>query len=186
MKFKFKKLDIPDVMVISPTTFKDERGILFESYSKKEFEKNLGFDFVQDNHVISHKNVLRGLHYQLKPYEQGKLIRVIKGAILDVAVDIRKGSPFYGKWVSIELNSHDKNMIWVPPGFAHGYFVKEDYTEILYKVTKPYHPDSERGILWNDHNINIKWPSPNPKLSIKDKNLSSLGDAENNFIYSKK
>lgn len=182
--FFFKRLEIFDVILIEPKVFRDNRGFFMETYKYSEFKKNgIPYEFVQDNHSKSKKGVLRGLHYQLKPMEQGKLIRCIKGRIWDVAVDIRKGSPWYGKWVAVELSEENKLMLWIPPGFAHGFVALEDDTEVVYKVTKEYSPELERGIIWNDPYIGIKWPIENPILSEKDKNLPLLKDVENNFTY---
>ncbi|HOP95656.1 MAG TPA: dTDP-4-dehydrorhamnose 3,5-epimerase [Dictyoglomaceae bacterium] len=184
MPFNFIKLEIPEVILIEPTVFSDERGFFIETYKLSEFKKNgIDYDFVQDNHSKSKKGVLRGLHYQLKPMEQGKLVRCIKGRIWDVAVDIRKGSPTYRKWVAVELSEDNKKMLWIPQGFLHGFVALEDNTEIIYKVTKEYSKEHDRGIFWNDPEINIKWPIDNPILSEKDKSLPLLKEAENNFIY---
>lgn len=184
MPFNFIKLEIPEVILIEPTVFSDERGFFIETYKSSEFKKNgIDYDFVQDNHSKSKRGVLRGLHYQLKPMEQGKLVRCIKGRIWDVAVDIRKGSPTYSKWVAVELSEDNKKMFWIPPGFLHGFVALEDNTEIIYKVTKEYSKEHDRGIFWNDPEINIKWPIDNPILSEKDKALPLLKEAENNFVY---
>jgi len=184
MPFTFKRLEIPDVILVQPKVFGDERGFFMETYKASEFKKNgIDYDFVQDNHSRSQKGVLRGLHYQLKPMEQGKLVRCVKGRIWDVAVDIRKGSPWYGKWVAVELSEENKLMLWVPPGFAHGFVALEDGTEVIYKVTKEYAPELDRGIIWNDPDLAIDWPIKNPILSEKDKNLPKLREAENNFEY---
>ncbi len=184
MPFIFKRLEIPDIILIEPKIFKDARGFFMETYKYSEFRKNgIEYEFVQDNHSKSKKGVLRGLHYQLKPMEQGKLVRCIRGRIWDVAVDIRKGSPWYKKWVAIELSEENKLMLWVPPGFAHGFVALEDNTEVVYKVTKEYAPELDRGIIWNDPDIGIEWPIENPILSEKDSKLPRLKDAENNFIY---
>ncbi len=184
MPFTFKRLEIPDVILIQPKVFGDERGFFMETYKASEFKKNgIDYDFVQDNHSRSQKGVLRGLHYQLKPMEQGKLVRCVKGRIWDVAVDIRKGSPWYGKWVAVELSEENKLMLWVPPGFAHGFVALEDGTEVIYKVTKEYAPELDRGIIWNDPDLAIDWPIENPVLSEKDGNLPKFKDAENNFVY---
>ena len=183
MPFKFKKLEIPDVILIEPVVFTDERGFFIETFKASDFKaNNISYEFVQDNHSKSRKGVLRGLHYQLKPMEQGKLVRCIKGKIWDVAVDIRKGSPWYGKWVGVELSEENKLMLWIPPGFAHGFVALED-AEVIYKCTKEYAPQYERGIIWNDPELAIHWPIKNPILSFKDANLPNLKDAENNFEY---
>lgn len=184
MPFSFKRLEISDVILVEPKVFRDERGFFMETYSAPEFKANgIPYDFVQDNHSKSQKGVLRGLHYQLEPMEQGKLVRCIRGRIWDVAVDIRKGSPWYGKWVAVELSEENKLMLWVPPGFAHGFVALEDNTEVIYKVTKGYSPQHDRGIIWNDQDIKIGWPIDDPILSEKDKNQPRLKEAENNFIY---
>ncbi len=186
MPFEFKRLEIPDVILIKPVVFEDERGYFMETYKFSEFKANgISLEFVQDNHSKSAKGVLRGLHYQLKPMEQGKLVRCIKGRIWDVAVDIRKGSPWYGKWVAVELSEENKFILWIPPGFAHGFVSLEDGTEVIYKVTKEYSPAHDRGIIWNDPTLNIKWPIKNPILSSKDSKQPSFLEAENNFIYKK-
>ncbi|RLG13263.1 dTDP-4-dehydrorhamnose 3,5-epimerase [Candidatus Pacearchaeota archaeon] len=183
MPFKFKKLEIPDVILIEPVVFTDERGFFIETFKASDFKaNNISYEFVQDNHSKSRKGVLRGLHYQLKPMEQGKLVRCIKGKIWDVAVDIRKGSPWYRKWVGVELSEKNKLMLWIPPGFAHGFVALED-AEVIYKCTKEYAPQYDRGIIWNDPELAIHWPIKNPILSLKDANLPNLKDAENNFEY---
>lgn len=183
MPFKFKKLEIPDVILIEPIVFADERGFFIETFKASDFKaNNISYEFVQDNHSKSRKGVLRGLHYQLKPMEQGKLVRCIKGKIWDVAVDIRKGSPWYRKWVGVELSEENKLMLWIPPGFAHGFVALED-AEVIYKCTKEYAPQYDRGIIWNDPELAIHWPIKNPILSLKDANLPNLKNAENNFEY---
>jgi len=185
MPFKFKRLKIPDVTLIKPQVFEDERGFFMESYKESDF-KDFGIEekFVQDNHSKSKKNVLRGLHYQIPPMEQTKLVRCIIGKIFDVAVDIRKGSPYYGKWVGEYLSEENKNILFIPAGFAHGYLVMSEEAEILYKITNEYSPEHDRGIIWNDPDVNIEWPiEEEPTISKKDCFLSSLIQAENNFVY---
>lgn len=183
MPFEFIRLEIPDVVLIKPLVFPDERGFFMETFKKSDFVRNgINYDFVQDNHSKSKKGVLRGLHYQLNPKAQGKLVRCIKGKIWDVAVDIRKGSPWYSKWVAVELSEENKHMLWIPPGFAHGFVTLED-SEIIYKCTEEYDPALDRGIIWNDREIGIKWPITNPILSKKDAGLPELKNAENNFVY---
>jgi len=164
------KTNIPDLHIVKPKIFEDHRGYFFESYNKQVFLKN-GIDqnFVQDNESKSQKNVLRGLHFQKPPFAQGKLVRVIRGSVLDVAVDIRKGSPTYGHWASIELTQDNKWMYWVPPGFAHGFVTLEDNTTFFYKCTNVYNKESEGSILWNDPDLNIDWKISDPILSDKDK-----------------
>ena len=183
MPFDFIRLEIPDVVLVKPLVFPDERGFFMETFKKSEFVRNgINYDFVQDNHSKSKKGVLRGLHYQLNPKAQGKLVRCIKGKIWDVAVDIRKGSPWYSKWVAVELSEENKHMLWIPPGFAHGFVTLED-AEMIYKCTAEYAPELDRGIIWNDPELAISWPVKEPILSPKDAKLPFLKDAENNFVY---
>jgi len=165
---KATRLAIPDVVLLEPTVFDDARGCFFESFSAREFQRLVGVDadFVQDNHSVSRKNVLRGLHYQVAPHAQGKLVRVVRGAIFDVAVDIRETSPSYRRWVSQHLSADNRQQIWIPPGFAHGFLALEDDTEVLYKTTDYYDRASERVIPWNDPGID--WPVRTPILSHKD------------------
>lgn len=161
---------IPDVLIIEPRVFGDERGFFYESYNKKRFLELTGIDceFVQDNHSRSLKGVLRGLHYQIRQ-AQGKLIRVIMGEVFDVAVDIRRSSPNFGKWLSVRLSAENKRMLWVPPGFAHGFLVLSDAAEFLYKTTDYWAPEFERTIIWNDPDLAIDWPiDKEPVLSLKD------------------
>lgn len=161
---------IPDVLIIEPRIFQDDRGFFLESYNGKAFADKAGITepFVQDNHSCSSQNVLRGLHYQIE-HAQGKLIRAIAGAIFDVAVDIRKHSPTFGQWVGYTLSAENKRMLWVPPGFAHGFMVISEVAEVLYKTTDYYAPQHERSILWNDPDLGINWPlDGEPILSAKD------------------
>ncbi len=166
---KIVKTKIPDLYIIKPTVFTDKRGYFFESYNKQAFLRN-GIDqnFVQDNESKSAKGVLRGLHFQKPPFAQGKLVRVMHGAVLDVAVDLRSSSPTYGQWVAVELNHDNKWMYWIPPGFAHGFVTLEDNTVFFYKCTNVYNKESEGSILWNDPSLNIDWKVENPTLSEKD------------------
>ncbi len=183
MNFEFVKLEIPEVILIKPKVFEDARGFFMEAYKASVFaQAGINYAFVQDNHSKSKKGVLRGLHYQLEPKEQGKLVRCIKGKIWDVAVDIRRGSPTFGKWVAVELSEENQYMLWIPPGFAHGFLALED-CEIIYKCTEEYAPELDRGIIWNDPDIAIPWPTDNPILSSKDAKLPRLKDAEINFEY---
>jgi dTDP-4-dehydrorhamnose 3,5-epimerase len=171
---------VPDVLLIEPKVFGDARGFFFESYNARAFAEASGLDvdFVQDNHSRSGRGVLRGLHYQIQQ-PQGKLVRVVAGAVFDVAVDIRKASPTFGKWVGIELSAENKKMIWVPPGFAHGFLVLSEVAEFLYKTTDYYAPSYERSIAWNDPDIGIAWPLVGePLLSAKDQAGARLKDAE--------
>lgn len=185
MNFEFKKLSIPDVILITPEVFSDERGFFTEAYKKSVFEKaGIKENFTQDNYASSKKNVLRGLHYQIPPMEQAKLVRCIKGDIFDVAVDIRKGSPFFGKWVAVQLSEENKKMLFIPPDFAHGYLVLSEEAKVVYKISKEYSKEHERGILWKDPTVKIDWPlSGDPILSEKDTKLPLLNEAENNFRY---
>lgn len=183
MPFEFIPLEIREVILIKPRIFADERGFFLESYKQSEFAMaGINFNFVQDNQSMSKRGVLRGLHYQLEPKAQGKLVRCIKGKIWDVAVDIRKGSPTFAKWVALELSEENKFMLWIPPGFAHGFVALED-SEIIYKCTAEYDPTLDRGIIWNDPDIGITWPISDPILSEKDAKLPRLNEAENNFKY---
>lgn len=165
------KTFIEGLLIIEPKVFGDERGYFFESFNKEKFQNLTGVeaDFVQDNQSKSQKNVLRGLHFQKPPFAQGKLVRVIQGAVLDVAVDIRKNSPTYGKSFSIELSANNKTILWIPKGFAHGFVSLEDDTIFTYKCTDYYNPSSEGCIIWNDKALNIDWKIENPIISEKDK-----------------
>lgn len=172
--------EIPEVKIIEPKVFGDDRGFFFESYNQKQVDCAIGNrdQFVQDNHSRSSKNVLRGLHYQLKNV-QGKLVRVTSGEVFDVAVDIRKSSPTFGKWVGCLLSEENKRQLWVPPGFAHAFVTLSETADFLYKTTNFYDPDSERTIRWDDPDIGIKWPEGvEPLLSEKDQMGISLKDAE--------
>lgn len=165
------RLAIPDVILFAPKIFGDERGFFFESFNQKTFRELTGLDvsFVQDNHSKSQQGVLRGLHYQLPPKAQGKLVRVVQGEVFDVAVDIRKSSPTFGKWVGQMLSAENKQQMWIPEGFAHGFLTLSDTAEFLYKTTDYYAPEFERSIVWNDADIGVEWPFANmPILSGKD------------------
>lgn len=171
---------IPDVLILEPKVFGDSRGFFFESFNGQDFANATGLEvsFVQDNHSRSAKGVLRGLHYQLQQ-AQGKLVRVVRGAVFDVAVDIRKSSPTFGKWVGCELSEDNHRQFWVPPGFAHGFVVLSDSADFLYKTTDYYAPAHERCIAWNDPEVGIEWPSDiTPLLSAKDAAGLSLSQAE--------
>ncbi|GFN23658.1 dTDP-4-dehydrorhamnose 3,5-epimerase [Thermanaeromonas sp. C210] len=184
MPFRFTRLEIPEVVLIEPVVFPDERGFFLEAYKYSEFAAfGITERFLQDNHSRSRKGVLRGLHYQNPPKAQGKLIRVVVGEIFDVAVDIRKGSPTYGRWVGVRLSSENKRMLYIPPGFAHGFCVLSEAAEVLYKTTEEYAPECEAGIIWNDPDIRISWPVENPVLSPKDARWPPLKDAVNGFTY---
>ena len=168
---------IPDVKIIEPTVFEDERGFFFESFNHKKFEEAIGHEvtFVQDNHSKSSKGVLRGLHYQLPPHAQGKLVRVVEGEVFDVAVDIRKSSPTFGQWVSEILSAENKKQLWIPEGVAHGFLTMSETAELLYKSTKYYSKDHERSIRWDDASLEIKWPSNSSiLLSVKDQTTDTF------------
>lgn len=172
---------IPDVILLEPKVFGDERGFFFESFNARAFEHATGISvtFVQDNHSKSARNVLRGLHYQLPPRAQGKLVRVVQGEVFDVAVDLRNGSKTCGAWVGVHLSAENKKQLWVPEGFAHGFVVLSDTAEFLYKTTDYYAPEYERSLLWNDPAIGIEWPFiGEPILALKDAFAKPLIDAE--------
>ncbi len=170
---------LPGVLVLEPKVFGDDRGFFFESYNKRALAKaGVAFEFVQDNHSRSARNVLRGLHYQVKQ-PQGKLVRVIAGEVFDVAVDIRRSSPNRGKWVGINLSADNKRMIWIPPGFAHGFLMLSETGEVLYKTTDYWAQEHERCIIWNDPDLAIRWPlQGEPILSAKDRTGYPLKSAE--------
>ena len=172
---------IPEVLILEPKVFSDARGFFFESFNQKAFNEATGLDlnFVQDNHSRSAKGVLRGLHYQLPPHAQGKLVRVVRGAVFDVAVDIRKSSRTFGQWVGVELSEDNHRQLWIPPGFAHGSLNLSESADFLYKTTDYYAPNHERSIAWNDPTIGIQWPDIGvaPQLSAKDQAACSLADS---------
>lgn len=177
---KVTRLAIPDVLLIEPEVFGDERGFFFESFNQKLFEEAVGHSvtFAQDNHSKSARNVLRGLHYQVQ-HPQGKLVRVIAGEVFDAAVDIRRSSPTFGKWVGEIISAENKKQLWVPEGFAHGFLVLSDFAEFLYKTTDYWFPEHERTLIWNDASIAVAWPLQQPPtLSAKDQNGIALTDAE--------
>ena len=176
--------NIPGLFEIMPQVFGDDRGYFFESYSKEAFAKfDVNFEFVQDNQSLSNKGVLRGLHFQNPPYAQGKLVRVIQGAVLDVVVDIRKGSPTYGKHHKVMLTGENKMMFWIPPGFAHGFLTLADNTIFSYKCTNLYNKESEGSVLWNDPELAIDWNVENPLLSSKDLDARPLSELNSQFRY---
>ncbi len=172
--------EIPEVLLIEPKLFGDSRGFFFESYNRREFARATGIDaeFVQDNHSKSARGVLRGLHYQIRQ-PQGKLVRVIAGEVWDVAVDLRRSSPSFGRWVGFTLSAESKRMAWIPPGFGHGFVVTSDSAEVLYKATDYYAPEHERAILWSDPQLAIRWPiDGEPQVGDKDRQARLLKDAE--------
>ncbi len=180
------KTEIDEVLIVEPKVFEDSRGYFFESYSQRDFSKEVGdIHFVQDNESKSSYGVVRGLHFQKPPYTQSKLVRVIKGRVLDVAVDIRKGSPTYGKWVSCELTEDNHRQFFIPKGFAHGFSVLSETALFQYKCDEFYHPESEGAILWNDPQLNVDWqlPADVVQLSEKDKRNPLFKDFDSPFTY---
>ena len=179
MPFSFAPLDISDVILVEPKVFPDNRGFFFESFKASDFEKaGLPTHFVQDNFSFSKKDVIRGLHYQKNPKAQGKLVSVLKGGVWDVAVDIRRKSPTFLKWVAVELNDQNHAMLYIPPGFAHGFIALTEDVHLLYKCTNEYDPQTDAGVRWNDPDIAIPWPAANPIVSTKDAVLPFLQQAE--------
>ncbi len=178
MPFEFEKQKIEDVILVKPQVFGDNRGFFTETYKKSDFIKNgITVDFVQDNHSKSSKHVLRGLHYQAKPYAQAKLVRCVKGKIFDIAVDLRKNSNTFKNYVKVELSEDNKHMLFIPDGFAHGFVVLSDEAELLYKTSQEYSPKHDRGVFWADKELNINWEIDfEPILSEKDKNQPKLKD----------
>ncbi|GDX59496.1 MAG: dTDP-4-dehydrorhamnose 3,5-epimerase [Nitrosomonadaceae bacterium] len=177
---KVTPTSIPSVLIIEPKVFGDTRGFFFESFNQRDFNQATGLDvnFVQDNHSRSSKGVLRGLHYQIQQ-PQGKLVRVVRGSIFDVTVDLRKSSPTFGQWVGMELNEDNHCQLWIPPGFAHGFYVLSDSADFLYKTTDYYAPEFECSLIWNDPTIGIEWPlNTQPIISAKDVQGKKLADAE--------
>ncbi len=173
------KTALNEVLILEPTIFGDERGFFQESYNKKAFDKAIGThtNFVQDNHSRSKKNILRGLHYQIKQ-PQGKLVRVVQGSVFDVAVDLRKSSATFAQWVGVELSDENHRQLWVPPGFAHGFLVLSEQADFVYKTTDYYAPEHECSICWNDSTIGINWPECTPILSSKDEQAVTLSNAK--------
>ena len=182
MPFEFEKLAIPEVVLIKAQRFGDKRGFFMETFKASEFAAcGIPATFVQDNLSHSVRGVLRGLHYQKQPKAQGKLVTVLRGRIFDVAVDIRQGSPSFGRWLGMELSADSGRMLYVPLGFAHGFCALSEEADVLYKVTVEYARDLDRGILWNDPDIGIRWPIAEPILSPKDAQLPRLREADNSF-----
>jgi dTDP-4-dehydrorhamnose 3,5-epimerase len=180
MPYTVTPTSLPEVLILEPKVFGDARGFFFESFNARDFAQCTGLDvqFVQDNHSKSAKGVLRGLHYQIE-HPQGKLVRVTQGEVFDVAVDLRRSSPTFGKWEGVVLSADNKRQLWVPPGFAHGFLVTSDSAEFLYKTTDYYHPEFERSLLWNDPEVGVTWPTQaEPLLAAKDKAAATLGRAE--------
>ena len=176
-----EKFSYKEAKIITPKVFNDERGFFFESYNYKTFEEEVGYsiNFLQDNHSKSSRGVLRGMHYQLPPFGQGKLVRVISGEVYDVAIDIRKSSKNFGQWIAVTLSEDNKKQFWIPEGFAHGFIVVSNQAELLYKTTNYYNQKSERSIRWDDPDINISWPKNiSPITSLKDKNAKPFNEAD--------
>lgn len=184
MAFRFTRLKIPDVILVEPAVFPDGRGFFMETYKRSDFGRH-GIEqvFVQENQSLSSRFTLRGLHYQKRPKAQGKLVRVAQGEVFDVAVDIRKGSPMCGKWVGMILSAQNKRMLYIPPGFAHGFCVLSEEASTLYLVTEEYAPECEGGIRWNDPNLSIQWPVNEPILSARDREWPPLSEADTSFVY---
>lgn len=177
MSFEFEKQEIDGLILVKPKVYGDCRGFFMENYKKSEFAQNgIDVEFVQDNHSKSAKGVLRGLHYQAKPKAQAKLIRCVKGKIFDVAVDLRKDSKSFGKWVKVELSEENKHMFFIPEGFAHGFVVLSDEAEIIYKTSAEYSPENDRGLIYNDKVLNIDWGINSPILSEKDKHQPTFNE----------
>ncbi|MEN9332271.1 MAG: hypothetical protein RLZZ94_1361 [Bacteroidota bacterium] len=176
------RFEIEGLLLIKPAVFSDERGLFYETYSSNKYNAHgIPSSFAQDNESISKKNVLRGLHFQLPPHDQGKLVRVIKGAAIDVAVDIRKQSPTYGKYIMVELTEENKHQFWIPSGFAHGFLSLADETIFSYKCTNLYNKESESGLLWNDKDLNIQWNIENPIVSEKDVHFAPFSSFNSPF-----
>mgnify|MGYP003992464663 CR=1 FL=1 len=186
MPFSFLNFKIPDIKLIIPKYYPDERGYFFESFKESEFSANgINTRFVQDNFSHSVKGVLRGLHYQKNPKAQAKLVTALRGEIFDVAVDMRVNSPTFGKWIGEILSEENHKLLYIPEGFAHGFCVLSDEADVLYKVNNEYSPENERGIIWNDPEINIIWPIDEPLLQNKDSVLPVLKNADNDFIFTR-
>jgi dTDP-4-dehydrorhamnose 3,5-epimerase len=184
MPFRFIPVDLPEVIVIEPRVFPDERGFFMETYKHSEFCRNgIAAQFVQSNYSHSSRNTLRGLHYQKNPRAQGKLVSVAVGEVFDVVVDIRKGSPRYGRWSGVQLSAANRKILYIPAGFAHGVCVVSEEASLLYMVTDEYAPECETGVIWNDPALAIDWPVRHPRLSERDRRWPLLSEADNNFTY---
>ncbi|MGD1993997.1 MAG: dTDP-4-dehydrorhamnose 3,5-epimerase [Anaerolineae bacterium] len=184
MPFEFQRLDIPDLILVRPRVFRDQRGFFLETYKHSDFAAHgIPEAFVQDNHSRSKRGVLRGLHYQKPPQAQGKLVRVIQGQVFDVAVDIRRGSPTYKQWIGVVLSGENAEMLYIPPGFAHGFCVLSEVADFAYKVTAEYAPELDAGIRWNDPEISVEWPVGDPVVSTRDAGLPLLSETEIGFEY---
>lgn len=182
MEMKVTETPFEGLFIIEPSVFEDDRGYFFESWNRKRFQEfGLNDDFVQDNQSMSSANVLRGLHFQVPPWEQGKLVRVLQGSVLDVVVDLRKNEPTFGKHFSLVMSDRQKNMLWIPPGFAHGFLTLEENTVFFYKCTRFYHRESDTGIAWNDPDLGIDWGIDNPVVSQKDYKAMRFRDFNSPF-----
>jgi dTDP-4-dehydrorhamnose 3,5-epimerase len=180
MPYTVTKANLPEVLILEPKVFGDDRGFFFESFNQRDFQQAtcLDVNFVQDNHSKSSQGVLRGLHYQIR-HPQGKLVRVTQGAVFDVAVDLRRSSPNFGKWSGVELTAANKRQLWIPPGFAHGFVVTSESAEFLYKTTDYWYPEHERSLIWCDPTVGIQWPvEGEPKLAAKDATGKVLAEAD--------
>ena len=186
MPFEVAATRIPEVLVFTPRVFHDDRGFFMETYAKGQFATlGLNIEFVQDNHSRSMRGVLRGLHFQREPFPQGKLVRAVFGRIFDVAVDLRKGSPTYLAWEGVVLDDENRKMLYVPPGFAHGFCVLSDEAEVSYKTTSEFSAEHDSGVRWNDPDIGIDWPITAPRLSVKDAGLPRVRESDIGFVYRK-
>ena len=184
MAFRFRPCRIPDVVCVEPDVYRDPRGFFAEIYKATDFKAfGLAGPIAQVNHSKSQKNVLRGLHYQLQPSAQAKMVTVVSGEIFDVAVDVRRGSPHFGQWVGEKLDADKKNMLYIPEGFAHGFCVLSDTAEVIYFCSAVYDPKTERGLIYNDPAVGIAWPVKDPILSAKDEKYPLLANVETNFVY---
>lgn len=184
MPFTFRRLAVRDVVLVESRAFPDPRGFFMEHYKESEFAKSgIADRFVQDNYSHSTRGVVRGLHFQKRPRAQSKLVTVISGEIFDVAVDVRKNSPTYGGWAGEILSGDNRRSLYVPEGFAHGFCVLSDEADVVYKVSREYSPEHERGIIWNDPDVSVKWPVDDPKLSDRDRDLPKLDAADSNFTF---
>ena len=184
MPFTFHPLEVPEVVLIEPKVFGDERGFFMETYKESDFAAaGIAARFVQDNHSRSVRGVLRGLHYQKRPRAQGKLVRVVVGEVFDVAVDLRRGAPTFGRWVGVTLSAEDRRMLYIPPWCAHGFCVVSEVAEVVYKTTDEYAPAYEGGVLWSDPDLAIPWPVREPILAPRDRAWPRLREADHNFTY---
>ncbi|MCK4882616.1 MAG: dTDP-4-dehydrorhamnose 3,5-epimerase [Candidatus Omnitrophica bacterium] len=186
MAFQFESLNVPDLIFIKPDIYADQRGFFAEIYKYPTFKENgITKPFVQVNHSKSSKNVLRGLHYQKAPMAQAKLVSIIEGEMFDVAVDIRQGSPTFGKWAAVKLDAQKKEMLYIPEGFAHGFCVLSETAQVIYYCTEDYSLEHQRALIWNDPGLGIDWPVADPILSEKDAAAPGIDQADNNFVYKK-